>query len=382
MFKIARAAFSCYVGGLAPVSVVHFVTERCNARCAHCFLDFTSRAEGDELTTAEIGKLTGTFGPSLVNVNLTGGEPFLRPDLFEIAAAYFRNAGVESVYITTNGSLTDQTRGFLDRFRASGLTGKVIVAISVDDLGEKHDENRGVKGLFTRALRTYRMADAYGHPGVLAHIAITVTDRNHARVGELYHALKTEYGVSSFTVTAMRETGAAPKLSPDSRQSILDAYQRLTGLLRRDVDAGSVPGFHPSPQGAILNAKNMVLYDLMRKIYVHPAYVIPCPAGRIFGVIAANGDVFPCEMLPGRRLGNVRESNLDFMEIWNGAAAASCRESIKKTRCNCHYECALGIGVISSLRCLPALLRHTASGLVRGVKTRVRFPAKAPSRDA
>ena len=60
-----------------PISVVHFLTNGCNARCSFYFINFDdpSTFKG-ELTLDEIEKLTQSFGKSLLNVNLTGGEPF------------------------------------------------------------------------------------------------------------------------------------------------------------------------------------------------------------------------------------------------------------------------------------------------------------------
>ena len=58
-----------------PVSLVHFVTNRCNARCSFCFIDFDNpKTFQGELTIEEIEKLTKNLGKSLLNVNLTGGN--------------------------------------------------------------------------------------------------------------------------------------------------------------------------------------------------------------------------------------------------------------------------------------------------------------------
>ena len=60
-----------------PISLVHFVTNRCNARCSFCFIDFDNpKTFQNELTMNEIDTLTKNLGNSLLNVNLTGGEPF------------------------------------------------------------------------------------------------------------------------------------------------------------------------------------------------------------------------------------------------------------------------------------------------------------------
>ena len=59
-----------------PISVVHFLTNRCNARCSFCFIDFENpKTFKNELELHEIDQLTKSFGNSLLNVNFTGGEP-------------------------------------------------------------------------------------------------------------------------------------------------------------------------------------------------------------------------------------------------------------------------------------------------------------------
>ena len=124
---LLKTITNAYITKKEPMSIVHFVTNRCNARCKHCFIDFDHPdIFKGELTLEEIKKLTKTLGNSLFNVNLTGGEPFLRRDFFEIVEAYFKNTPIKSIYITSNGMYTDLTKKFLDRFIASGIKGKII----------------------------------------------------------------------------------------------------------------------------------------------------------------------------------------------------------------------------------------------------------------
>ena len=96
-----------------PISLVHFVTNRCNARCSFCFIDFDDpKTFSHELTLEEIDKLTKNLGKSLLNVNLTGGEPFARKDLINIAKKYLTNSTIQSIYITTNASLPERIKNF------------------------------------------------------------------------------------------------------------------------------------------------------------------------------------------------------------------------------------------------------------------------------
>ena len=76
--NLIRTLKNIYFSKNEPVSLVHFLTNRCNARCSFCFIDFDDQKLLRELTLDEIDKLTKNLGKSLLNVNLTGGEPFAR----------------------------------------------------------------------------------------------------------------------------------------------------------------------------------------------------------------------------------------------------------------------------------------------------------------
>lgn len=341
----------------SPISLVHFISLRCNARCKHCFIDFGDPGIfKDELNIDEIREMSKHMGDSLLNVNLTGGEPFVRRDIFEIAEAYFKNAKIQSLYITSNGYFTDFTREFIDKFLASGIKGKLIFALSVDNFEEKHDENRRVKGLFQKALKTYKMIKSYGRDDILADIAITVTQHNFEDVVPLYHYLKREHGVNAFTASAMREEGVVRSIDPRVKAKIREAYAELTDLIREDLIGKHTVGFKETLQGRIMNAKNLIALKIMQKIYAKPRYVSRCPAGALFGVIYSNGDVYPCEILSDRKLGNVRDYDFDFMKLWRGQAATAARKFIKDTDCNCTYECALSLNIVGNWRYIPKLI--------------------------
>ena len=111
--NFARVVKNIYFTKNEPVSIVHFLTNRCNARCSFCFIDFDDpNTFKNELTLNEIEKLTKSFGKSLLNVNLTGGEPFARKDITDIAKLYIQNSTVQSIYVTTNASLPDRIESF------------------------------------------------------------------------------------------------------------------------------------------------------------------------------------------------------------------------------------------------------------------------------
>lgn len=341
-----------YISRNAPFSLVHFITNRCNARCAHCFIDFDNGdSSKHELSLDEIRRLTKHLGNHLFNVNLTGGEPFLRKDIFEIVEAYFKNAGVVSVFITTNGTFTDLTREFIDKFIRSKIKGNIIFSISLDDLEEFHDKNRKVSGLFTSALRTFNMIKEYGLPNITAGIGITIAEHNYSRIIELYNYIR-KLGVDNVTATPLREEGKIKKIDPEKKEGIYRAYCEVSKLIYRD-NMGNGRG-RINPEARLIDAKNSVFNEIVMDTYLKPRFISQCPAGSLFVVISADGHVHPCEILDSP-IGSLRDYDMDLKKLLNTDRAKEVRRSIRSTKCNCVYGCAWTVNILSHLRYLPRL---------------------------
>ena len=146
-----------YFRKIEPISIVHFLTNRCNARCSFCFIDFDNpNTFKNELTLNEIDKLTKSFGKSLLNVNLTGGEPFARKDIIEIAKSYIKNTTIQSIYITTNASLPERVENFAKTITNIDKNIELTFQISIDDMPTEHDRVRKIKNLFDNCIDTYQ----------------------------------------------------------------------------------------------------------------------------------------------------------------------------------------------------------------------------------
>jgi MoaA/NifB/PqqE/SkfB family radical SAM enzyme len=342
-----------------PISLVHFVTKNCNARCTHCFIDFDDpKTFADELTVEEIDRVTRRIGWQLRNVNLTGGEPFLRKDLFEIARSYLTNTGIRSVYITTNGYYTERTADFLERYLSAGYDRDhtLFFSVSVDDLPGGHDENRRVKGLFQRAMDTLRLVGRYRDRRIFGNVNLTVIPANYRRIGEIYDYLVNEHGVRAFTTTIMREEGVA-RIDVNLRAELGRAYRDLNARIRRDLLAGRILGFDGTALGDVVDAKNLVMREQIEKAFESGRFISTCYAGEVFLVLEANGNVRPCEVLPDV-MGNVRAADYDLGAVWRSATARRTRRFIVDSNCHCTYECAWSLNTLVDGRYYPRLLAN------------------------
>ena len=132
-----------------PVVIWNLV-RRCNLKCKHCYsisgdVDFPG-----ELTTAEVNSVMDDLRAFHVPVLiLSGGEPLLRPDIYDISA----RAKAMGFYVglSTNGTLIDDQAG--DRIAAIGYD---YVGISLDGIGAVHDRFRGMEGSFDASLAAVR----------------------------------------------------------------------------------------------------------------------------------------------------------------------------------------------------------------------------------
>ena len=123
-----------------PFGLIHFVTDNCNLRCSHCFIygdfeagDEEARYSGEALPLASIETLTKSMKGELGVISLTGGEPFLRPDLIDIARAYALNAGARVVEVSTNGWYTDKLDAFVTSFLET-TEAELYISISFDGM--------------------------------------------------------------------------------------------------------------------------------------------------------------------------------------------------------------------------------------------------------
>src|ERR1700740_263872 len=153
--KVAKLQAS-YVLGKPPASPKNLtisVSYRCNSRCKTCNV---WQRPNDDFTIEEYEKTFESIGHAAYWFTFSGGEPTLRKDLPEMVAAAYRHCRPGIINIPTNGIQDAIIPGRIERIVAACPNAQVIVNLSLDGVGERHDEVRGVKGNFERSMRTYR----------------------------------------------------------------------------------------------------------------------------------------------------------------------------------------------------------------------------------
>ena len=149
--------------------------------------------------------------------------------------------------------------------------------------------------------------------------------------------------------------------------------------METEYKSGSLSGYDSFPFADFINAKRIIRHRLIAKIVRTNEYQIPCYAGNLGGALFANGDVYPCELLIDRKLGNVRESGYDFQKIWFSDEAEKARRFIRESKCFCTYECFLTINILFNPRMMPAVLKEWSSLKLRKAWRKLTGKQPAPA---
>ena len=354
--KLLHVLNNVYFKKTEPVSIVHFLTNRCNARCSFCFIDFDDpNTFKNELSLDEIDKLTKSLGKSLLNVNLTGGEPFARKDIIEIAKLYIKNTTVQSIYVTTNASLPDRVENFARAIIDFDKNIELTFQISIDDMPEEHNRVRKISNLFESCIDTYQRLKKMDKR-VNPIVSLTVNHENCENIEKIFEYLTVECKVNSIKCTIVRDEGVY-KTPDNKKQKIFQAYSWLTSKIKETQKKEKLNNYNTnSLQGKLHNKKDEISWELIKKMYLKPKYISPCHAGSLFGIVTASGLVYPCEILENKIIGNLREHDMDFMKIWKSSIATKTKDFILKTNCNCSYECALTYNILGNWRYQPSLI--------------------------
>ncbi len=167
-----------------PIDCVLGLTYRCNSRCVMC--DIWKIKDYPELSLEQFEKLSD----SLRDINLSGGEPFLRNDLPEIVKILKQKCPHARMVISSNGFATDliikQMKEILKIKKDIG------VAISIDGLDSIHDEFRGIPGGFDKAINTVKELQKLGMTNL--RLGFTVMEKNINQMSKVYN-LTSELGI-------------------------------------------------------------------------------------------------------------------------------------------------------------------------------------------
>ena len=296
------------------------VTSRCNARCEHCGSSCGYEKPKDEISKEKLmetlKEISEHYDSSKILLNVTGGEPFLRKDLFEIMD-YAVNLGFHWG-ITSNGILIDEK-----------LVEKIVkykmdtISISIDGLRDTHDKFRKVPGGWDKIIKGLKLM--LKEPSIRCVQVTTVANKKNIDELEELYKIIIDLGIKNWRIVNCDPIGRAK----DNDDILLDAkgYRKLFKFIYEKRNENKIVVDYGCSHYLGLNTEK----ELRNQYFL-------CMTGLYVGSILSNGDIFVCpnvERRPELIQGNI---NVDsFVDVWENKYKEFRHE--KRTSCSSCLKC-------------------------------------------
>jgi radical SAM protein with 4Fe4S-binding SPASM domain len=291
------------------------VTERCNISCRHCRTVRSDR----ELTLEQAKAIANKLSGKTESVNLTGGEPLLHKDIFDIIRA-FKNNGI-SVTLSTNGSFLSED--VAKKLRDCGLDG---INISLDSIKkETQDSFRGKDGAWEDALNAIRVSTKYLSTRIAVAVGKFNKDETEKLISDAYFMGCS--GISFRRILPVGKIYSEVLLNGEEYGEYLKTLYTYIRIF--DQIDNSFTIFIEDPH-------DVYFYGLCTDSVVEGKGCESC-SGII--KVKANGDIFPCPAIP-IKLGNIFFDELEdikntllFTKLKNREFVGKCNSCEIKQLC-------------------------------------------------
>ena len=321
----------------SPKWIAWEVTRRCNLKCVHCRSSSEAVVKGHpDFSKEQAFKVLDDI-PSYAKpvIVLSGGEPLMRKDVFEIAK-YGTEKGLRMCMASNGVLVTDEK---CEKMKESGIR---IVSLSLDGSSEEvHDDFRSQKGAFQGTLRA---AELFRKHGMEFIVNSSFTKRNQEEIPKVYKLAK-KLGATAWYMFMIVPTGRGEDImseliSKEEYEEILDWHYDME---KDEKDMLVRPTCAPHYYRVVLQrAKKDGEKFEKRSLKFSTGGAKGCIAGQLICLIDVDGNVLPCSYFP-RSAGNVFKQ--PFKEIWEESELFRDMRDFKsyKGRCgSCEYITVCG----------------------------------------
>ncbi len=347
LFRVApkalyyAAARRGWVPAVNPLTLTFSVTAACQSRCKTCnigavYLSNPSLAK-QNLTLDEINKVFESLG-QIYFFNVSGGEPFMRPDLAEIVRLACLHLRPSLIHIPTNAIspkfIAKTTRKILSHMDEL-LPPQVPISIkpSIDGIGAMHDYVRGYPGNFELLEKTIDalLEIRAENPRLHVDLGTVISNLNLHHLDEIEDWVHSR-GIESYRHEIAEQRAEFHNLG-DPITPPADVYRKLTERFR-DKIVRNIRG--KALLTRTTEAVRVVYYDVAVRILEERRQVTPCYGGISNIHMNYNGEIWPCCVLGGdQALGSVRQWNYDMRALLTSEQAGRSRKYIADGNCAC-----------------------------------------------
>ena len=313
-----------------PLLIAWEVTRTCNLNCQHCRAAAQNKKYQNELNTDQCYRLLDNIASfSKPIIILTGGEPMLRDDIYDIAR-HGSNLGLRMVMAPCGMLVDDKT---IAKMIDSGIQ---CISISLDGAtAQSHDDFRRVPGAFDSAVNATKAAK---RNNLLFQINTTITSHNIDELPELMN-LAERLGAITFNPFLLVPTGrgkelAQQEITPQQYEQTLQWLSVQQGKSKMQLRVTCAPHY----QRIIRQNKSIQNQgdDKCPAGKKHSRQVAGCMGGKTFAFISHTGKVQICGFLENEA-GDVSKNNYDFKHIWYNSRFLQQIRDIDNYKDKCGY---------------------------------------------
>ncbi|MEM2089925.1 MAG: radical SAM protein [Candidatus Pacearchaeota archaeon] len=323
-------------------NIVHIdITGKCNLNCIHC------RGRGSkDLTFSEIKecilKLASSFGHNLKWIEISGGEPFLRKDIFKILRFIKRETGLKIIIVSNGWFISPKTVKKLENL------GIERVQISLDGAREEtHNRIRQNLLAYKKAIRAIKLL---ANSKIISIVRMVLNKYNLNEVEDLFRLSK-QLKVSEIGIRSAVLAGNAKK---NKLTLNVKKYLKILKELPYLEKKYNLPFYSGDPLALIMDPRS-IRYILKR--YLTLKCLAGCSIGTAYIYINSEGYVCPCPNLQDIKLGHALKS--EIVNLWrNSEIFKKCRSRDFSGKCGiCEYKWICG-----GCRAFARILDHDLYG--------------------
>lgn len=332
---------------MMPVNFTFSLTADCNSRCQTCKI--WQKTEND-LTLEEWEKILSSIGEKPFWITISGGEPFLKSYLSDFVKLCYQKCRPAIINIPTNCLMADLIPKKVEEMCQSIGKTQLIINLSVDGVGDKHDKIRGVEGNFDRVEKTLKSLKVIQkkYSNLVIGIHSVISTFNYQDVDELFawvFSMKPDQFITEIAEqrTELNTKGLSIAPTLENYSEVIDKL--MTGLKEQKFQGVS----------RVTEAFREEYYNLVKNYLKTGKQVIPCYAGIASTQIYCQGDIWEC-CVEADSFGNLRDNNYDFKKVWFSDETERVRKRIKDKECACPLANASYTNLLLNFRTLFKVL--------------------------
>ncbi len=305
-----------------PTDAIIAITYRCDARCEMC--NIWQIKPQEFLSVDDYAKVPST----LKDINISGGEAFMRKDVVDIVKVIHQKTDNPRIVVSTNGFRTKQIIEGMEELRKT--IPNIGIGVSLDGIGETHNQIRGIKNAWDRSTETLRQLKERGFTNV--RIGFTAMNENVHEMPKVY-----DYANSlGFQFTTAVAQNSDIYFSTSVNQDVQDhnLYDALGYVMRRELMS-----YHPKRWLRAYFESGTLQFNKDK------TRMLKCRAGHEFFYLAPEGLVYPCLTIPSP-MGDLKGHS--FEDVWESDRANTVRNEIDGCE-QCWMICTARSGLKKSL---------------------------------